>query len=141
MPKTAPGTLEGFTLIELLIVVSIISILSAIAIPQYAAYRKGAQDNAAEAAYHSIAMAQEAYFTYFNRYTTNYSAGLAKEAGLVKDPNVIYGNITLYTKENVPGYKFQVNHKAPGSSLYTYDSVSSVLIDKKAAGIMTSSTW
>jgi prepilin-type N-terminal cleavage/methylation domain-containing protein len=143
MSRTTNAVRKGFTLIELLIVVTIISILSAIAIPQYSVYRKGAQDNAAEAAYHAVAMAQEAYFTSYNAYTVNYTEGLAKKAGLVKDQNVNYGPISLYNHAdtNLQGFKFQVNHKGQGSSVYCYDSMSSVVVTKTTSGFLNSSTW
>jgi type IV pilus assembly protein PilA len=53
---------EGFTLIELMIVIAIIGILAAIAIPQFSAYRTRSYNAAAEADLRNAATAQEAYY-------------------------------------------------------------------------------
>jgi len=52
---------KGFTLIELLIVVAIIGILAAIAIPQFAAYRAKAYNSAAQSDLKNTKTGMEAY--------------------------------------------------------------------------------
>lgn len=61
---------QGFTLVEILIVIAIIGILVAIAIPQFSAYRKRAYYSSLQSDVHSIANAQEAYYTNHNRYAS-----------------------------------------------------------------------
>ena len=59
---------KGFTLIELLIVVAIIGILAAIAIPQFAAYRAKAYNSAAQSDLKNFKSAMEAYFADASQY-------------------------------------------------------------------------
>jgi len=59
---------KGFTLIELLIVVAIIGILAAIAIPQFASYRKKAFDSAAQSDLKNAKTAVESFYSDNFRY-------------------------------------------------------------------------
>ncbi|MGB9082608.1 MAG: prepilin-type N-terminal cleavage/methylation domain-containing protein [Desulfuromonadaceae bacterium] len=58
----------GFTLIELLIVVAIIGILAAIAIPQFSQYRARAYHGTAESDLHNIRLGLESFYGEHQKY-------------------------------------------------------------------------
>ncbi len=62
---------KGFTLIELLIVVAIIGILAAIAIPQFAAYREKAYNSASNSDLKNVKTGMEAYMADNQEYPVN----------------------------------------------------------------------
>ena len=59
---------KGFTLIELLIVVAIIGILAAIAIPQFSAYRQRAYNSAAQSDLKNAKTGLEAFYADYQQY-------------------------------------------------------------------------
>jgi len=59
---------KGFTLIELLIVVAIIGILAAVAIPQFAAYRIRGYNSAAQSDLKNFKSAMESMYSDTNTY-------------------------------------------------------------------------
>ena len=65
---------KGFTLIELLIVVVIIGILAAIAIPKFANTKEKAYVASMKSDLRNMATAQESYFSTGNVYTTSLTA-------------------------------------------------------------------
>src|SRR6185369_4149977 len=73
---------RGFTLIELMIVVAIIGILAAIAIPNFIRFQARSKQSEAKANLKSYFTAERAYFADREEYTGNiYSVGFQPERG------------------------------------------------------------
>lgn len=83
-PETMPAHRRGFTLIELLIVVVIIGILAAIAIPKFQSTKGKANAAALKSDLRNLATAQEAYFYDHALYSTDPAVLLfSKSPGVV----------------------------------------------------------
>ena len=71
LQKLRGNNSKGFTLIELMIVVAIIGILAAIAIPNFLKYQCKAKQSEAKANLGAMRVGQEAYYAEYDTYTTN----------------------------------------------------------------------
>ena len=82
---------KGFTLIELLIVVVIIGILAAIAIPKFANTKSKAYITAMKSDLRNLVTAEEAFFSDSSKYTTNLTTIKFQKSAGTNDPTVTVG--------------------------------------------------
>ncbi len=128
---------KGFTLIELLIVIAIIAILAAIAIPQFAKYRIRAYNGSAESDLRNARTTEEAFFADWQSY--------GNTGGVVSAPNQVTisdgthtetfnlstkVSITIHTDANYVSYTMVTKH-VNGDTYYGADSdVQGIYFDK-----------
>jgi type IV pilus assembly protein PilA len=122
LTKFTKNNEKGFTLIELMIVIAIIGILAAIAIPQFAAYRQRSYNSAAGADLRNATTAQEAYFVDNQMYATAIGSIAGATYGLYTSQNVTLTVVAATTS----GYNMTGSHSkgnvtwtivGPGGSL------------------------
>lgn len=104
---------KGFTLIELMIVIAIIGVLAAIAIPQFTAYRQKGYNTKAKAELRSFYTACQAYFATY----TNSDCSV----NTVSDTFTHAADIILTTAPGQPMVGAQAYHTA-GTSTFTVGS-------------------
>jgi len=88
LTKFTPKNEKGFTLIELMIVIAIIGILAAIAIPQFSAYRTRSFNAASQADLRNAGTAQEAYYVDNQTYCATVGTLTGGTYGLYLSENV-----------------------------------------------------
>lgn len=117
---------RGFTLIELLIVVAIILIIAAIALPRLAVARQNAQEMAAVRTVQTLHTAETQYYSQFGKYATTLQE-LGPPASGAAGPNAAdlipkeladgkKGGYIYELKSTPTGYTINANPEAFGTS-------------------------
>jgi type IV pilus assembly protein PilA len=129
---------KGFTLIELLIVVAIIAILAAIAIPQFSSYRIRGYNSAALADLRNGRTAEEAFFSDWQAYASTAAGGVpGTGANYVNTTGVIAvaaGAIATNTPSAATQISFGVSQNVIFTASTSTSGGSFVTVAKNTAG-------
>jgi prepilin-type N-terminal cleavage/methylation domain-containing protein len=140
---------KGFTLVELMVVVAIIGILSAIAVPQYQQFQLRAKESEAKTALSDIYTVEQAYFLTANRYhtclpavgyinssvKTNYTVGFTTASGTgVGDAYVLEDGTVATGTGGAPALDCTAGRNTPlGAVIPDSWSVSCYLLQNRSA--------
>ena len=97
MRKLRGNNSKGFTLIELMIVVAIIAVLAAIALPNFLRFQCRAMQSEAKTNLGGIRVCQEAYFAQHKKYGNNFAGIGFVPKGSVKYSYTTTGNTEGFT--------------------------------------------
>lgn len=118
---------SGFTLVELLVVMLILGILAAIAIPSFFNQRDKARDADAKSAARTAQTAMETYSTDNNGSYTGATAAALKtieptlnDANL-SEPTVTSNSYTVEALSDVAGQKFRISRSSGGQTTLSCD--------------------
>ncbi len=119
---------EGFTLIELMVVVMIIAVLIAIAIPSFLGFRKSAQDRSAQSDIRNVLLSEKAFWLDNGDYTEtaaditafepNANIAAAPANGVYLDLNDADSDIVCLVETADSGNTFAVWESATGGTFY-----------------------
>jgi type IV pilus assembly protein PilA len=119
---------EGFTLIELMVVVMIIAVLIAIAIPSFLGFRKSAQDRSAQSELRNVLLAEKAFWLDNGAYTqtagdiTSFEPNAVINAdptlGVTLDLNGTDSDVVCLTRTSDSGNSFSIWESASAGTFY-----------------------
>jgi type IV pilus assembly protein PilA len=144
---------EGFTLIELMVVVLIIAILLAIAIPTFLGARSRAQDRAAQSNLRNALTTEKTYYTDAQAYTATTASLTAIEPNLVFAALPANGiavtqpsdtSVVCLTRTSASGTVFAVWESASSGTFYgkaDLSGASACTATKPATGGFVATGW